>query len=105
MTDPDQLTLRERIAQRTHAFAERIWGRFISRLYWRYGRKYDGDSFWSRVVLWHMGEAKVSGRYIVAEMNRIYDQPSQPLTERFSYRVEGWRKGDTMVPFTEEGDE
>lgn len=63
-------------------FLTRTWGAFISRLYWRFGRPYDADAFWHRVVCYHIANAKVDGRYVVADLNRT----SSP---QITWRAEG----------------
>lgn len=52
-------------------FLAHAWGAFISRLYWRFGRPYDADAFWHRVACYHIRDAKVDGKYVIAEMTRI----------------------------------
>jgi hypothetical protein len=70
--------------------AEERFGRFISKLYWTYGRRYDGHSFWTRILVYHLPNG-IDGKFMVAQLNE--------MTGRIELRAEGeaaWLKDVTI---------
>lgn len=42
-------------------------GNTISKLYWTYGRKYDNNTFWTKVIIYHLPK-DMDGKVVVATL-------------------------------------
>lgn len=67
------------------------FGKIISKLYWKYGKKYDDNNFWSNVIIWYVGETNISGRYLFMEFK-----------EHLELSADAMWDGSTLV-WSEEG--
>lgn len=87
--------LAKRYKRVKHKLEKRI-GVFISKLYWTYGRKHDGHSFWTRIMVYHVPNG-IDGKFLVAQLNE--------MTNKIEHRAEAdadWLR-DVQIGFEGRG--
>ncbi len=64
--------------------------KLICRLYWKYGRPYDGNDFWKKFVVYYV-PANIEGKIFIAQLNDMMNKLD--LKEEFTLPIIGHVKG------------